>query len=82
MNSASSELHFVVCVGNAGWDDLKLLKLYRVLPDETASADRLLRVIDESGEDFLYPSSCFISVSLTEDAIRVVEELAPSTAPA
>jgi len=82
MNPPPNLPRFVVCVGNSGWDDLELRKLSRVLPDPEASADGLLRVVDESGEDFLYPASCFLAASFAEDAAGVLEALVPSTAPA
>jgi hypothetical protein len=42
-----------------GSDDLDLGKTYRVLPDESAAGEGYLRVIDESGEDYLYPAEYF-----------------------
>jgi len=56
--------HFVVCVRNEGCDDLQTRKLYRVLPDESAARSGFLRVVDESGEDYLYPASNFLPVDL------------------
>ncbi len=53
--------HFVVCVQKNGCADLELHKLYQVLPDGAAEADGLLRIIDESGEDYLYPAECFVA---------------------
>lgn len=60
------ELRFAVCVANDGCDDLVLGMLYRVLPDTTASVEGLLRVIDDSGEDYLYPSDRFVEVEVPE----------------
>lgn len=52
---------FVVCVDNTGYPaSLELHKIYRVLPDEDAEADSDLRVVDGSGEDYLYPDSDFM----------------------
>jgi hypothetical protein len=46
---------FVVCVDNTGYPaSLELHKIYRVVPDEEAEADGDIRVVDESGEDYLY----------------------------
>jgi hypothetical protein len=56
--------HFGVCVRNDGCEDLQLRKLYQILPDETAESNGLLRVIDDSGEDYLYPALNFIPVTL------------------
>lgn len=55
---------FVVCVNNDGYPaSLELHKIYRVLPDGDAEADGDLRVVDESGEDYLYAAIQFILVS-------------------
>lgn len=51
---------FRVCVRNEGCEDLQLRKLYQILPDEAAEKSGLLRVLDDSGEDYLYPSENFI----------------------
>ena len=53
---------FAVCVANDGADDLTPGMLYRVLPDESATLEGLLRIIDDSGEDYLYPASRFVVV--------------------
>ena len=47
---------FAVCVANQGCDDLSVGMLYRLLPDEAAAAEGLVRVVDDSGEDYLYPA--------------------------
>lgn len=67
------EVEFAVCVRNDECDDLELHKIYRLLPDETAAKDGYLRIVDESGEDYLYPESYFIIVKLP---IEVQEALA------
>jgi len=62
---------FAVCVNNADYPaSLELHKIYRVLPDADAEADGDVRVIDESGEDYLYPSEYFVPIDLP----RAVEE--------
>jgi hypothetical protein len=53
---------FAVCVNAKGDDDLRVWKLYRVLPDEDAASEGYLRVVDESGEDYLYPGTRFVLV--------------------
>ncbi len=54
---------FAVCVNNSEYPaSLELHKIYRVLPDEDAAADGDVRVIDESGEDCLYPSEYFVPI--------------------
>lgn len=58
---------FVVCVNNADYPvSLELHKIYRVLPDGDAAVDGDIRVIDESGEDYLYPGECFVFVDLPQ----------------
>jgi hypothetical protein len=58
------ETVFALCVKNDDCDDVELRKIYRLLPDETAAKDGYVRVVDESGEDYLYPDSYFIIVKL------------------
>ncbi len=55
----------VICLDNTGYEaSLERRKLYAVLPDPAAKKHGLLRVVDESGEDYLYPESYFLQVSL------------------
>ena len=64
---------YVICIDNSDYPaSLERRKLYRVLVDDHARVEGLLRVVDESGEDYLYPSSCFISVDLSPEASNVV----------
>lgn len=63
----NSKPEFVVCINNGGYPaSLELHKIYRVLPDEDAAADGDIRVVDESGEDYLYPASHFAPVSVSQ----------------
>lgn len=65
--------NFVICVRNAGHEaSLELRKIYERLPDEDAGADEMIRIIDESGEDYLFPSDFFVSVELPESVERAV----------
>ena len=69
-----SESPLVVCLDNEEYPvSLERLKIYRTLPDEKAARHGYLRIIDESGEDYLYPSDCFIPVpqSLEAAILRV-----------
>lgn len=64
---------FAICTHNAGYEaSLELRKLYEVLPDVQASEHAQLRVIDESGEDYLYPASFFTLVDLPNDVTQQV----------
>lgn len=66
------DLEFALCVKNDDCDDLERRKVYRVLPDKKADKDGYLRVIDESGEDYLYPASYFIRVQLPQEAEQAI----------
>ncbi|HSU24456.1 MAG TPA: hypothetical protein VLI65_00615 [Pyrinomonadaceae bacterium] len=63
---SGTERQFVLCIRNDGCDDLEVRKIYEVLPDESAAADEYIRIIDESGEDYLYPASYFYPVEITQ----------------
>ncbi len=75
---------FAICVDNSGYPvSLELLKVYRVLPDDDAAMDGDLRIIDESGEDYLYPASHFVLIDLPQDTERVLaDSLSRSLQPA
>ncbi len=61
--------HFAICVDNSEYPaSLELHKVYRVLPDEEAAREGDLRVIDESGEDYLYPATYFILIDVPDEA--------------
>lgn len=56
---------FVVCVKNSGYPaSLELHKIYRVIPDEDAAGSGDVRIIDESGEDYLYPARWFAEITV------------------
>jgi hypothetical protein len=66
---------FLLCVQNAGYPaSLEVRKVYQALPDPVAASRGFVRVIDESGEDYLYPSAFFVAVELPEAASRVFAE--------
>ena len=57
--------HFMVCVDNRGYEaSLEIRKIYEVLTDKIAERHHQIRVIDESGEDYLYPERYFAPVRL------------------
>ena len=72
MSRRKSELRFVICISNEDCEDLEPRKVYQVLPDEAAAEDGYIRVIDESGEDYLYPKDYFIAVELSQVAERAL----------
>lgn len=58
---------FAVCICNDGYPaSLELHKIYRVLPDEQAARDADVQIVDESGEDYLYPAAWFVRVRLPQ----------------
>src|SRR5205823_9491325 len=64
---------FAVCVNNTGYPaSLELYKIYRVLPDEDAAVDGDVRVIDESGEDYLYPAAYFVRIEVPQEVERAM----------
>jgi hypothetical protein len=59
---------FVVCVRNEGYEaSLELRKIYQAIPDTGAARHHLLRVVDEWGEDYLYPEDFFLPIELSKD---------------
>lgn len=63
----------VLCLRNEGYEvSLEPRKIYEVLPDRDAAVHDQLRVIDESGEDYLYPASHFVSIALPTSLRRAV----------
>ena len=70
---------FVLCIRNGGAEDLEPRKVYQVLPDRAAMADDYVRVVDESGEDYLYPLAYFVPVRLPAAASRELLSQRPAT---
>jgi len=60
----NKKISFAVCVSNQGYEDLQVCKVYRILADSKAARVACLRVIDESGEDYLYPAARFLVLEL------------------
>lgn len=74
MAKESKEQSFALCIENTECEDLEKRKIYTVLPDDEAAKEGYLRIVDESGEDYLYPQSYFILVELpreAQDALQV-----------
>lgn len=69
---------FLLCVDNEGYEaSLEVRKLYEKIPDKEADRHNQVRIIDESGEDYLYPSEFFTSVRLPmQTKNRIVEKAA------
>lgn len=63
------ETKFVVCIDNKNYpSSLEFGKIYRVVPDEKAEKHKMIRVIDESGEDYLYSEKSFVAIKLPQIA--------------
>ncbi len=72
MKVEKPQSRFVLCIRSEGSDDLEPRKVYQVLPDRAAVRDGYLRVIDESGEDYLYPAEYFVPLKFP---VAVAREL-------
>lgn len=71
VNGTSTQL--AVCIRNDGYPvSLERLKLYRILPDPEAAKHHQVRVMDESGDDYLYPADYFVVVRFPEAVERAV----------
>ena len=63
----------VFCIENKDCEDLEKRKIYQAFPDEEAEKEGYIRVIDASGEDYLYPQSYFIVVQLPRKAQEALQ---------
>lgn len=80
MSSRRSSRRYVVCVNDGGYRvSLIPRRLYPVLPDPDADKRRLVRVVDESGEDYLYPASLFLAIDLPRGAEQLFAKPSSST---
>ena len=71
----ASTPRFAICVDNSEYPaSLELHKVYRVLLDKEAERHGDLRVVDESGEDYLYPADYFVLVDLPRDTVRALSK--------
>lgn len=61
---------FALCVEDRGLEDLEARKLYQVLPDRRTAREGYIRVVDESGEDYIYPSDLFVPLRLPAAVVR------------
>jgi len=64
-NHNREPVRFAVCLNNSAYKaSLELHKIYRIIPDDDAAEDGDIRIVDESGEDYLYPARWFVPVKL------------------
>ena len=67
----------VICIDNSGYEvSLERRKIYVALPDARAEKLEQIRVIDESGEDYLYPQEYFVAVALPQSVRKAVLQAA------
>ncbi|CAN2039499.1 conserved hypothetical protein [Candidatus Magnetomoraceae bacterium gMMP-15] len=68
MKQYENTIKFAVCIDNAEYPaSLEMHKLYRMLPDDDAALDGDIRIVDESGEDYLYPKEFFLLIDIPDD---------------
>ena len=69
---STSPASFVLCIDNGGYPaSLEPRKVYQALSDPVSESRGLLRVIDESGEDYLYLARLFVPIQVPQEAERV-----------
>ena len=72
MKRRKPHAEFALCIRNDGCDYLEIRKVYQLLPDQDAAQEGYLRVIDESGEDYLYPADYFVAVALPDAVAKAL----------
>ena len=75
MSRPKRERRFAICIKTDDPDLLTTRKIYEVLPDSSAEKSDFIRVIDNEGEDYLYPASCFIFVSLPLEVKKALQHV-------
>jgi hypothetical protein len=71
MAKKKSTSRILLCVRNDEYPaSLELRKVFQAVPDEAGAARHFVRVVDESGEDYLYPESCFMPIEIPQAAAR------------
>lgn len=66
------KMDFVLCIENKDCEDLEKRKVYQIIPDKKAESEGYFRIIDESGDDYLYPQSYFIAIQLPKEAHNIL----------
>jgi hypothetical protein len=68
---------YIICINNEGYQaSLELRKIYSVIPDNQAAEHHLVRVVDETGEDYLYPINSFVPIDLPEEITNILSTVA------
>jgi hypothetical protein len=78
--SARARKRFAICVQNPHCDELQVGKVYETWTDRVAATAGHLRVLDDSGEDYLYPANYFVFVELPQRAQRAIAAMRPEVA--
>jgi len=68
----NNKIKLALCLRNDDCDDLEIRKIYRILPDKRAEQDGYLRIVDDSGEDYLYPESYFLFIEIPQEVHKQV----------
>ncbi len=77
LNTKNAEHYFVVCIDNSDYPvALEKRKIYELIPDPGAEKHNQVRIIDESGEDYLYPANCFIPINLSKGVENAILRVA------
>ena len=82
MKRLKASPRFVLCIRAAASVDVEQRKVYQLLPDRVANRDGYVRVIDESGEDYLYPAEYFVPVRLPAAVTRDLDKSSLINGPA
>ena len=73
---------FALCIDDGGMGDLEARKIYQMLLDREANREGYVRIIDESGEDYIYPADLFVAVKLPAAVVRRLRSRTKVTTPA
>lgn len=66
---------YILCIDDGGYpESLEVRKIYPVLPDEKAASRDYVRIIDETGEDYLYPMKYFVALNLPPEVIAALPD--------
>ena len=72
MSSPGKQIRFVLCIEDGGAPDLEKGKVYRMLSDPDAKRSGMVRVVDDSREDYLYPRAYFVPLDLPTEAKKAL----------
>jgi len=76
MKIRKNQKRYVICIRNDNCEDLAVRKVYAVVPDPKSEAAGLVRIVDESGEDYLYPTDHFLPIDLPQPIERALASAA------